>query len=91
MQKREPLRPAGEEQYPVLGHPVAAGHRGERGIVVGSAGVTPQVWQPGGQSARKPGRRLPVPHIDGEVEHARCGGLVTVVARTRSHTLLAHH
>jgi hypothetical protein len=29
-----------------------------------------------------------VADIHGEVEHAWCGGLVTVVARTRTHSLL---
>ena len=53
-----------------------------RALVV-CAGVMRQIRQPCGQPLHQPGRRLRVTDVNGEIEHARFGGLIAVVARRR--------
>jgi hypothetical protein len=82
-QQRESLGGSGQQRDLVGGAAVPGGDGRYRHAFVVDAWVTPQVRQPRGEPLQQPGRGLRVTDVDGEIEHARFGGLIAVVARRR--------
>jgi len=66
-----------------MGTAVAGRHRLYRRALVVDTGIAPQVGQPRGQPRNEPSRWLRMTDVDGEIEHARFGDLIAVVARRR--------
>jgi hypothetical protein len=82
-QQRETFRCPGQQHDLIA----AAAMPGSDGISCGglvvAAGVASQIRQAGGEPLHQPRRRLVAADIDGEIQHARPGRLIAVVARRR--------
>src|SRR5882757_7411335 len=63
---------------------MALGHRVLRAVHVVAARVAGQIRKPRGQQLHEPRRRLPMPDVDGEIQHAGRGGLIAVIARRQA-------
>ena len=82
-QQGEALGRPGERQHLVAGSAVPPGGRVLSPLRVRDAGVARQVGEPIRQPPQQPVRRLPVPDVDGEIQHPGLDGLIAVIARRR--------
>ena len=80
-QQREPFGRPGQRQHLVAAPAVPFGDRVLGPVHVVDARVARQIRQPRAQPLHQPVRRLSVPDVDREVQHAGRHGLITVVAR----------